>query len=72
MTKYQKYDAKYKQENQDLTEEYKRLTRQFKDLQEKYRHFEEADEKKFREVRFCADSAAPKHVALGWELLYGK
>merc|ERR1719240_662209 len=34
----------------ELTEEYKRLTRQFKDLQEKFHHFEQADEKKFREV----------------------
>merc|ERR1712187_554486 len=34
----------------NLTEEYKRLTKQFKDLQEKYHHFEQADEKKFREV----------------------
>merc|ERR1712083_58379 len=40
----------YKIENITLTEDYKRLTRQFKDLQEKYHHFEQADEKKFREV----------------------
>merc|ERR1711937_1111155 len=39
-----------KQENTELTEEYKRLTKQFKDLQEKFHHFEQADEKKFREV----------------------
>eukprot|EP00397_Hematodinium_sp_SG-2012_P021688 GEMP01022425.1.p1 GENE.GEMP01022425.1~~GEMP01022425.1.p1 ORF type:complete len:682 (+),score=169.67 GEMP01022425.1:38-2083(+) len=50
MTRYHKLDQKYKQENLDLTEEYKRITRQFKDLQYKYKHFEESDEKKFREV----------------------
>lgn len=50
MSRYQKLELKYKQENTDLTEEYKRITRQFKDLQSKYKHFEEADEKKFREV----------------------
>merc|ERR1712232_1412172 len=43
-------DQKYKHHNTELTEEYKRLTRQFKDLQEKFHHFEQADEKKFREV----------------------
>lgn len=48
--RYHKSDQKYKQENFDLTEEYKRITRQFKDLQSKCKHFEEADEKKFREV----------------------
>jgi dynein regulatory complex protein 1 len=50
MTRYQTLDGKYKSENINLTEEYKRLTKQFKDLQEKYHHFEQADEKKFREV----------------------
>lgn len=50
MAKYAKLDNKYKQENEDLTSDYKKLTRQFKDLQEKYHHFQEADEKKFKEV----------------------
>jgi len=50
LSRYGKLDAKYKQENQDLTEEYKRLTKQFKDLQDKHTHFEKADEVKFREV----------------------
>merc|ERR1719482_1992477 len=50
MSRYNKLDQKYKQENTELTEEYKRLTKQFKDLQEKFHHFEQADEKKFREV----------------------
>merc|ERR1719487_2734123 len=50
MSRYSKLDHKYKQENTELTEEYKRLTKQFKDLQEKFHHFEQADEKKFREV----------------------
>lgn len=50
MSRYQMLDQKYKHQNAELTEEYKRLTRQFKDLQEKFQHFEEADEKKFREV----------------------
>lgn len=50
MSRYHALDLKYKHANQDLTEEYKRLTRQFKDLQEKFHHFEQADEKKFREV----------------------
>jgi len=50
ISRYHKLDQKYKQENTDLTEEYKRITRQFKDLQGKYKHFEDADEKKFREV----------------------
>jgi dynein regulatory complex protein 1 len=50
MSRYSKLDQKYKTENTELTEEYKRLTKQFKDLQEKFHHFEQADEKKFREV----------------------
>lgn len=50
MSRYNTLDQKYKQQNMELTEEYKRLTRQFKDLQEKFHHFEQADEKKFREV----------------------
>jgi len=50
ISRYHKLDQKYKQENSDLTEEYKRITRQFKDLQSKYKHFEEADERKFREM----------------------
>mmetsp|Transcript_86809 Transcript_86809/g.280490 ORF Transcript_86809/g.280490 Transcript_86809/m.280490 type:complete len:672 (-) Transcript_86809:69-2084(-) len=50
MSRYNTLDQKYKHQNMDLTEEYKRLTRQFKDLQEKFQHFEQADEKKFREV----------------------
>jgi len=50
MSRYHALDQKYKHSNMELTEEYKRLTRQFKDLQEKFHHFEQADEKKFREV----------------------
>jgi len=50
MSRYNTLDQKYKHQNMELTEEYKRLTRQFKDLQEKFHHFEQADEKKFREV----------------------
>lgn len=50
MSRYNELDQKYKRQNMNLTEEYKRLTRQFKDLQEKCRHFEQADEAKFREV----------------------
>jgi dynein regulatory complex protein 1 len=50
MSRYHALDQKYKHHNMELTEEYKRLTRQFKDLQEKFHHFEQADEKKFREV----------------------
>lgn len=50
MSRYNTLDQKYKHCNVELTEEYKRLTRQFKDLQEKFHHFEQADEKKFREV----------------------
>jgi dynein regulatory complex protein 1 len=50
MGKYNALDQKYKHQNSELTDEYKRLTRQFKDLQEKFHHFEQADEKKFREV----------------------
>merc|ERR1711865_1084428 len=50
MSRYNALDQKYKHCNVELTEEYKRLTRQFKDLQEKFHHFEQADEKKFREV----------------------
>ena len=45
-----KREKKNKQENDDLTSDYKKLTRQFKDLQEKYHHFQEADEKKYKEV----------------------
>merc|ERR1740120_335044 len=50
MSRYNSLDQKYKHTNTELTEEYKRLTKQFKDLQEKCHHFEQADEKKFREV----------------------
>merc|ERR1712137_904279 len=50
MSRYNSLDQKYKHTNTELTEEYKRLTRQFKDLQEKFHHFEQADEKKFRDV----------------------
>merc|ERR1719291_368684 len=50
MQRYEKNDQHYKIENDKFTNEYQRLTRQFKDLQEKYHHFEQADEKKFREV----------------------
>lgn len=50
MSRYNTLDQKYKSHNHELTEEYKRVTKQFKDLQEKFQHFEQADEKKFREV----------------------
>lgn len=50
MSKYHASDTKYKQENMDLTEEYRRITKQYKDLQSKFRHFELADNKKYREV----------------------
>mmetsp|Transcript_8497 Transcript_8497/g.24955 ORF Transcript_8497/g.24955 Transcript_8497/m.24955 type:complete len:670 (+) Transcript_8497:82-2091(+) len=50
MSRYAGLDARYRQANAELTAEYKRLTRQFKDLQEKFRHFERADEQRFREV----------------------
>eukprot|EP00913_Durusdinium_trenchii_P011002 g10327.t1 len=50
MSRYNTLDQKYKTHNHELTEEYKRVTKQFKDLQEKFQHFEQADEKKFREV----------------------
>merc|ERR1712113_1381699 len=50
MSRYNTLDQKYKHQNVELTEEYKRLPRQFKDLQEKFHLFEQADEKKFREV----------------------
>jgi len=45
-----KQDAKFKNENNELTEDYQRITEQFKDLQRKFRHFENVDTKKFREV----------------------
>lgn len=48
--RYRKLDNEYKEKNTQLTAEYKRLTRQFKDLQEKFQHFEQADERKWREV----------------------
>lgn len=50
MSRYKTFDAEYKQKNSELTEDYKKLTKQFKDLQEKFHHFEQADERKFREV----------------------
>ncbi|GBG27956.1 Dynein regulatory complex protein 1 [Hondaea fermentalgiana] len=50
MSKYHSSDTKYKQENMELTEEYRRITKQYKDLQSKFRHFELADNKKYREV----------------------
>merc|ERR1719311_1132940 len=63
MSRYNKLDQKYKQENVDLTEEYKRLTKQFKDLQEKFHHFEQADEKKFREVWEMNEEEVRGHIA---------
>jgi len=50
MQRYNTLDTKYRHQNVELTDEYKRLTRQFKDLQEKFHHFEQADERRFREV----------------------
>merc|ERR1712193_447724 len=50
-------------ENTELTEEYKRLTKQFKDLQEKFHHFEQADEKKFREVWEMNEQEVRGHIA---------
>ena len=43
-------DAADKHRNQELTEEYRRITKQYKDLQAKFRHFEIADNKRYREV----------------------
>merc|ERR1719482_2280593 len=63
MSRYSKLDQKYKQENTELTEEYKRLTKQFKDLQEKFHHFEQADEKKFREVWEMNEQEVRGHIA---------
>merc|ERR1719375_2512901 len=50
MGRYHKMDGKYRQENIELTDEYKRLTQQFQDLQEKFKHFEQADDRQFREI----------------------
>merc|ERR1719482_1503170 len=50
MSRYHKMDVKYKDDNVELTGEYKRLTQQFQDLQEKFRHFEQADDRQFREI----------------------
>jgi len=63
MSRYSKLDQKYKTENTELTEEYKRLTKQFKDLQEKFHHFEQADEKKFREVWEMNEQEVRGHIA---------
>merc|ERR1719420_2670580 len=68
MSRYSKLDHKYKQENTELTEEYKRLTKQFKDLQEKFHHFEQADEKKFREVWEMNEQEVRGHIAKVWEM----
>mmetsp|Transcript_13357 Transcript_13357/g.25936 ORF Transcript_13357/g.25936 Transcript_13357/m.25936 type:complete len:701 (+) Transcript_13357:61-2163(+) len=60
--RFHKQDAKFKNENQDLTEEYKRITEQFKDLQKKFRHFEMVDNKKYREVWAMNEEACMKIV----------
>ena len=49
-SKYHTTDTKFKEENMLLTLEYRRITKQYKDLQSKFRHFEIADNKKYREV----------------------
>src|SRR5690348_16709291 len=48
--KYSKSDKKYRQRNLELTEEYKRITEQYKDLQSKFKHFQELDQKKYKEI----------------------
>jgi len=50
MSRYHKMDSTYRENNVELTGEYKRLTQQFQDLQEKFRHFEQADDRQFREI----------------------
>lgn len=48
--KYAKDDAKYKQENQDITEQYKRIAKLYKETLAKFRYFEETDLKRFRDI----------------------
>lgn len=48
--RYTQQDANDKHKNQELTEEYRRITKQYKDLQSKFRHFEIADNRRYREV----------------------
>lgn len=50
MQRYKNQDAADRHKNQDLTEEYRRITKQYKDLQSKFRHFEIADNRRYREV----------------------
>jgi hypothetical protein len=50
--RYAEADKKFKQRNAELTEEYRRITKQYKELQLKFRHFDLADQEKFR-VRAC-------------------
>ena len=47
-TRYAEADKKFKQRNAELTEEYRRITKQYKELQLKFRHFDLADQEKFR------------------------
>ena len=56
--RYAEADKKFKQRNAELTEEYRRITKQYKELQLKFRHFDLADQEKFkvcvwRGVRTC-------------------
>jgi dynein regulatory complex protein 1 len=50
MQRYTQQDAESRHKNQELTEEYRRITKQYKDLQSKFRHFEIADNRRYREV----------------------
>eukprot|EP00958_Prasinococcus_capsulatus_P007821 scaffold724_cov333-Prasinococcus_capsulatus_cf.AAC.3 len=49
-TKYTEADGKFHEENVRLTDEYKKSTEQFKDLQAKYRHFQETDQRRYRDI----------------------
>eukprot|EP00921_Rhytidocystis_pertsovi_P001099 GHVQ01001868.1.p1 GENE.GHVQ01001868.1~~GHVQ01001868.1.p1 ORF type:complete len:387 (+),score=58.10 GHVQ01001868.1:461-1621(+) len=61
--RYHKLDAKYRHSNEGLTEEYKRLTIQFKELQEKFKHFEFADENRFRLIWEVNENQVRQYMA---------
>jgi dynein regulatory complex protein 1 len=50
MQRYTQQDAADRHQNQELTDDYRRITKQYKDLQSKFRHFEIADNRRYREV----------------------
>jgi hypothetical protein len=59
--RYAEADKKFKQRNAELTEEYRRITKQYKELQLKFRHFDLADQEKFKvcvSVAWCVDVPA--------------